>query len=172
MKMRSARLFVIQIIMNFIPPTRCFALKRTFLRWAGAQIGNNCRIVSSARFYLSGRLIIGDDTWIGHEVLVVGGDADVIIGSKVDIAPRVSLMTGTHELYGIKGRAAGEGYSLPITIEDGAWLCASSTILGGVTVGSCGVVAAGALVNRSVSPGSVFGGVPAHEVSVSCKGAN
>lgn len=152
--------------MLVIPPSRCFALKRTLLRWAGAQIGTNTRVVSSARFYLTGRLVIGNETWIGHEVLVAGGDADVIIGSKVDIAPRVSLIAGSHELFTIKGRAAGKGCSLPITIEDGAWLCASSTLLGGVTVGRCGVVAAGALVNRDVKPGCVFGGVPAREIKI------
>ena len=152
--------------MTLMPPTRCFAIKRALLGWAGADVGTNVRIVSSARFYLTGRLIIGDDTWIGHEVLVSGGDADVVIGSKVDIAPRVCLLTGSHELFTIAGRAAGKGYSLPITIADGAWLGASSTILGGVTVGLCSVVAAGALVNRDVKPGRVFGGVPAREISV------
>lgn len=162
--MSSVRLFVMRLLMIFMPPTRCFALKSALLRWAGATIGRNVRIVSSARFCLTGRLAIGDDTWIGHEVLIVGGDADVVIGSKVDIAPRVLLATGTHEFCTIVGRAAGKGYSLPITIEDGAWLCASSTILGGVTVGRCSIVAAGALVNRNVKQGSLSGGVPAREL--------
>jgi len=166
MNMSSIRLFVMHLLMIVMPPTRCFALKRTLLRWAGATVGANVRIVSSARFYLTGRLVIGDETWIGHEVLVVGGDADVVIGSNVDIAPRVTLVSGSHELFTIEGRAAGKGYSLPITIEDGAWLGASSTILGGVTVGRCSVVAAGALVNRDVTPGCVFGGVPAREINV------
>ena len=163
--MNPIRLFVLHLLMVFMPPTRCFALKRTLLRWAGAQVGTNVRIVSSARFYLTGSLVIGNDTWIGHEVLVVGGDAAVAIGSKVDIAPRVSLITGSHELFTSEDRAAGKGYSLPIIIEDGAWLGASSTILAGVTVGRCGVVAAGGLVNCDVKPGWLFGGVPARELT-------
>lgn len=166
MKMSSARLYVTHLLMAIMPSTRCFAAKRLLLRWSGADIGANVRIVSSARFYLSGCLEIGADTWVGHEVLVVGGMADVIIGSKVDIAPRVSLITGSHELFTIDGRAAGNGYSLPIIIENGVWLGASSTILGGVTVGGCSFVAAGALVNRNVSPRSVVGGVPARDLSI------
>lgn len=156
---------LMHLIMSAIPPTRCFALKRALLRWAGAQVGANARIVSTARFYLTGRLSIGNDTWVGHDVLVVGGDAAVVIGCKVDIGPRVSLVTGSHKLFTIEGRAAGIGYSSPITIEDGAWLGAASTILGGVTVGQCSVVAAGALVNRNVKQGIVCGGVPARDLT-------
>jgi maltose O-acetyltransferase len=164
--MSAVRLFVVHLLMALMPPTRCFTLKSALLRWAGAEIGANVRIVSSARFYLTGRLFIGGDTWIGHDVLVAGGDADVVIGFKVDIAPRVLLVTGSHELFTIEGRAAGKGHSLPILIEDGAWLGASATILGGVTVGRCSAVAAGALVNRNVRPGSLVGGVPARELKV------
>ena len=170
--MISSRLFVMHLLMAVMPSTRCFPLKRSLLRWVGATIGTNVKIVSSARFYLTGRLVLGDDTWIGHEVMVVGGDADVIIGSRVDIGPRVLLVTGSHELFTTQGRAAGKGYSKPIIIEDGAWLGASSTILGGSTVGRCGVVAAGALVKGDVKPGCVFGGVPARELKVFGRNAN
>jgi acetyltransferase-like isoleucine patch superfamily enzyme len=162
--MKSGRLFIVHFCMALMPSTRCFSIKCKLLRWAGAVVGSNVRIVSSSRFYLAGRLVIGDDTWIGHEVLIVGGDADVVIGSRVDIAPRVTLVTGSHELFTIKGRAAGNGYSSPITIRDGAWIGASSTILGGVVVGSCGVVAAGALVKSDVKDGCIYGGVPAKNI--------
>lgn len=169
--MKSSRLFVVHLLMTAMPLTRCFPLKRALLRWAGATIGMNVRIVSSARFYLTGLLVIGDDTWIGHEVLIAGGDAAVVIGSRVDIAPRVSLIAGSHELFTIEGRAAGKGYSSPITIEDGAWIGASSTLLGGVKVGMCGVVAAGALVNSNVRAGCVYGGVPAYNLNTAEKRA-
>lgn len=150
--------------MKLLPPTRCFGLKRLLLQWAGAKVGKNVRIVSSARFYLTGNLVIGEGTWLGHDVLVVGGDANVCIGAKVDIAPRVSLITGSHELFTEDDRAAGRGCSLPIVIEDGAWIGATSTILGGVVIGRCSVVAAGSLVNRHVTTGCLFGGVPARHI--------
>jgi acetyltransferase-like isoleucine patch superfamily enzyme len=150
------------LLMIFMPSTRCFSLKRALLRWAGANVGSTVRIVSSARFYLTGNLVIGADTWI----LIVGGDAEVVIGSKVDIAPRVTLVTGSHEKFTTSDRAAGRGYSLPITIENGVWLGASSTVLAGVTVGQCSVVAAGAVVSHDVPTGCLFGGVPAREISV------
>ncbi|MBD8897436.1 acyltransferase [Rhodanobacter sp. DHG33] len=147
-----------------LPPTRFFALKRLLLRWAGATVADNVRIVSSARFWLTGALEIGSGAWIGHEVLVAGGGAAVYIGKDVDIAPRVSLITGTHSLGGLGEKAAGSGYSLPIVVGDGAWIGAGATVLGGVTVGESCVVAAGALVRRDVPPKVIVGGVPAVEL--------
>ena len=46
---------------------------------------------------------------------------------------------------------------MPITIEDGAWIGARVTILPGVTVGAGSVVAAGAVVTRSVPPQTLVG---------------
>lgn len=159
--MNSRRLYLVYLLMPLIPSTRCFGLKRALLSWCGASLGKNVRVVSSARFYISGNLEIGDDTWIGHDLLIVGGGADVKIGSKVDIGPRVSLITGTHDLLTTEGRAAGTGQSLPITIENGVWIGASATVLPGVVVGFCSVIAAGALVNRDVEARVIVGGVPA-----------
>jgi acetyltransferase-like isoleucine patch superfamily enzyme len=162
--MHSFRLYVYNTLSSLAPPTRLFGLKRFLLRWAGAKIGSNVRIVSSARFLCTGALEIGDNTWVGHEVLIVGGDAAVRIGRDVDIGPRVTLVTGGHEPHGLPGKAAGRGISSPITIGDGAWVGASATLLGGVSVGSCGLIAAGALVRADVAAGQVVGGVPAHQI--------
>lgn len=163
--MRPYRIYAVQHIMCLLPSTRCFALKRWLLRWCGAFIGRNVRIVSSARFQLAGRFEVGDETWIGHDVLVVGGDSEVLIGARVDIGPRVTITTGSHELFTDRDRAAGKGYSLPVVIEDGVWVGASSTILGGVRIGRCSVVAAGAVVNKNVLNNTIVGGVPARRIS-------
>lgn len=151
--------------MGLCPPTRAFALKRSLLRWCGAEVGDNVRIVSSARFMLTGGLSVGDDTWIGHEVMIVGGDADVRIGARVDIAPRVTIATGTHAIGETCDRAAGPGRSHPVTIEDGVWIGAGATILGGVRVGAMSIVGACALVNRDVAPSNRVGGVPARPLA-------
>lgn len=119
------------------------------------------RPVSTAQIHVNGQLAICDDMWIGHEVLVASGNADVFIGKKVDVDPRAPIATGSHELFADPDRAAGKGYSSPVVIGDGVWLGAASVVLGGVTVGDCSVVAAGALVNRDVVPGTAVAGVPA-----------
>lgn len=159
--MKSSRLYVYNIINIFIPLTRLFRLKRVLLCWAGAALGDNVRIVSSAVFSLTGALEIGEDTWVGHRVLVVGGDARVSVGNYCDIAPAVTLVTGSHNILDNGLRVAGQGYSLPITIGNGCWVCAGAVILGGTSIGEKSVVAAGAVVKGDFPPRSLIGGVPA-----------
>ena len=161
--MKSGRLHIVHAVFASLPATRFFKLKAFLLRWAGPTVGSNVRVISSARFFLSGSLSIGDGTWIGHEALIVGGDASVSIGRNVDIAPGVSIVTGTHELLQTPGRAAGLGYSLPIQIEDGIWIGASATIPRGITISKCSMIAAGSLVQDDVPDHCVVGGVrPLH----------
>ena len=162
--MKSYRLHIYHLLVLLMPATRLFHVKRALLRWAGATIGNNVRIVSSAKFYLTGQLIIGENTWVGHEVLIVGGDAPVCIGQNVDIAPRVNIITGGHQPFGIPGKAAGEGYSKSIRIANGAWIGAASTILGGVSIVDASIVAAGALVRADVPGKGIVAGVPARPI--------
>jgi acetyltransferase-like isoleucine patch superfamily enzyme len=103
---------------------------------------------------------VGEDTWIGHEVLIVAS-APVVIGDHVDIAPRVFIGTGTHEIDPRGQRVAGAGRSFPIVIGRGAWIGASATILPGITIGEMAIVGAGAVVVRNVPAGAIVGGVPA-----------
>ena len=49
----------------------------------------------------------------------------------------------------------------PVIIEDDVWAGANITILKGVTIGRGCVIAAGAVVNKSMPPYSIIGGVPA-----------
>lgn len=59
------------------------------------------------------------------------------------------------------------GWYEPITIHDRVrvWLCTRSTILAGVTIGEGAVVAASAVVTKSVAPYDIVAGIPARKVS-------
>jgi acetyltransferase-like isoleucine patch superfamily enzyme len=162
--MRSSVLYVYSLLCMLLPATRFFGFKRWLLGVAGCDLGWNVRIASSARFQLQGPLRVGADTWIGHDVLVVGGDAPVHIGANCDIAPRVTLATGTHQVEPQAAHVAGKGYSVPITIEDGCWIGAGALILGGTVIRSHSIVAAGAVVRGEFPPRVLIGGVPARVI--------
>ena len=61
-------------------------------------------------------------------------------------------------------RRAGELTTLPVTIDDGAWIGARSTILPGITIGAGAIISAGAVVNKDVPPNTVVAGSPARVV--------
>lgn len=51
-----------------------------------------------------------------------------------------------------------------IEIGDGAFICANSTILPGVTIGHHAVVGAGSVVCKNIPPETVWAGVPARQI--------
>ncbi|WP_262964914.1 acyltransferase [Methylobacter psychrophilus] len=161
--MRSGRLYFSKLIFTFLPETRFFKLKNALLCWAGIKLGNNVRICSSVTVMGAGTLKIGDDTWIGHQVLICSGSR-IVIGKYVDIGPRCYLGTGTHEIDPTGLHSAGTGINMDITIGDGAWLGANCLILPGVTIGKKSVIAAGAVVTKNVPPNVVVAGIPARVI--------
>lgn len=146
---------------HFLPLTRCFALRRWLLLKGGASVGEGARLVGGTRIVGRGELRIGTDTWLGpYGLIFTHPDAPIFIGDRCDIAPEVCFITGSHEL-GEIDRRAGAGLALPIKVGNGCWIGARATILGGVSIGSGAVVAAGAVVTTDVEPNSIVGGVPA-----------
>lgn len=61
-------------------------------------------------------------------------------------------------------RRAGPSTQEPITVQEGTWIGARSTILPGVTIGAGVIVAAGSVVTRDCDPHSLYAGVPARKI--------
>ncbi|WP_412030350.1 acyltransferase [Deinococcus yunweiensis] len=154
------KFLIAQRLIAQLPATRMFKTKLSLLRWAGVTVGENTRIHSRA--YLDTEYVeIGENVWIGAETFIGGNpNARVIIGDNVDIAPKVMIITGSHEIGGSL-RRAGTGYSRGVTIGDGTWLGAGSLILPGIIIGSGSIVAAGAVVTKDIPPNAIAAGVPA-----------
>lgn len=163
MKLCTYRLYFYNLIGRGLPETKFFGFKRLFLKFANVAVGAHVRVCSSVTILGNSRLSLGDDTWIGHQVMIICS-ADVTIGARVDVGPRVYIGTGSHMISSEGDRVAGEGLSSPITIDDGAWIGAGAIILPGVKIGRMAVVGAGALVTKDVAPGDVVAGVPAKQL--------
>ena len=157
--MSPLSLFITQKLFSLIPDTHGFGIKRFLLRLSGAKIGKNVRICSSVKIIGDNQLSIGDNTWIGHDCMIICS-APIQIGKGVNIAPRCYIGTGTHEIDIVGNSVAGKGKSLPITIADGCWICAGCIVLPGVRVGEMSICASGAVINRNVEDRELVGGVP------------
>lgn len=107
-----------------------------------------------------GPISIGARSFINRDGYV---RAAVTIGERVAVGAFCRLVSDNHDL-GPSHHRAGRFHSVPIVIEDGAWLGVGVTVLGGVTIGKGAVVAAGAVVRHDVPPDTVVAGVPARPV--------
>lgn len=94
---------------------------------------------------------------------IIDLNAPVTIGDQVGFGQQVLILTTTHEIGGPKRRSS-HPVPKPVTIEEGCWMGARSTILPGVTIGAGSIVAAGAVVTKNVPPNSLVAGVPARVV--------
>ena len=145
----------------WMPYRGFFGIRRAWLRSCGLEVGAGTRVATGSRF-MGAYTTIADEVWIGPEVSVMSCQpGPIVIGSRVDIGPRVLLVSGSHET-GDARRRAGAGTGEQIVIGDGTWIGAHSTILGGAHIGSGCIIAAGSLVRSGTYPDdSLLAGVPA-----------
>lgn len=109
---------------------------------------------------------IGDGSSIPKGSVFYCTEAPLTIGKKVIFGPNPTIITGDHRM-DVMGKYIMDSHDklpendAPVTIEDDVWAGANITILKGVTIGRGSVIAAGAVVNKSMPPYSIIGGVPA-----------
>lgn len=161
---KTVVLQLVNLLFTFTPLTRWYGLRARMLRFAGVDCAASARIISSARIVMT-NVSIGEETFIGHQVLISGSDqARITIGSFVDIAPRVVIVSGSHEIDMVSEHSAGPGKGEPIWVQDGVWIGANCTILPGVTIGRKAVIGSGSVVVSDIPAFTVAVGNPARPI--------
>ena len=110
-----------------------------------------------------GTLNIGDRTHIGSHANIRAAGGRIEIGNDVLIAQMVSLIASNH------GMSVDAPYQtqmwntdcVDVCIQDNVWIGAGCVVLPGVTIHEGAVVAAGAVVTKSIPVFELWGGVPA-----------
>ena len=83
----------------------------------------------------------------------------IVIEDNVDIAYGASIITSSSPSASPFLLKYYPANTTPVVIKHDSWIGANATVLAGVTIGECSVVAAGALVNKDVPSYTVVGGV-------------
>lgn len=160
-KFQQFNRYLLNLQLSCLPVFKFYKAKIRWLANAGIKAGNGAKVNGHTQFYGDGFLEIGEKTWVGPGCrFYTNAGAPIILGANCDIAPEVSFITGSHEL-GDGNRRAGVGTAKEIRIEDGCWIGARATILGGTHIGKSSIIAAGALVNQDIPENSIAAGVPA-----------
>ncbi len=132
--------------------------------WLGNHVGIGAysRIIISTSFNNMGSHIrIGNNVGIG-EFAYLGGGGGLEIGDDCIIGQYLSCHPENHNFQDTTRRIREQGVSRKgIKIGKNCWIGAKVTVLDGVTVGDNCVIAAGAVITKSMPANSVIGGVPA-----------
>jgi len=137
-------------------PRPMWLWRRGVLRLFGAEIGRDVRIHPSARIAVPWNLRIGDEATIGDQAILYAL-GPITIGSRATISQNAHLCAGTHDYR----RSDMPLLKTPITVGEGAWVCADAFVGPGVIVGAFSIVGARAVVLKSIPDGVIVGGNPA-----------
>ena len=125
----------------------------------GARVGRHCTIGKDV--YIDVGVSIGDNCKIQNFATLYRG---VEVANRVFVGPHVCF---TNDVY---PRAVSPDWQVLATkVEDEASIGANATILCGITIGRCAMVAAGAVVTKDVPPHGLVAGVPAKLIGWVCQ---
>jgi acetyltransferase-like isoleucine patch superfamily enzyme len=163
----ATRLVLVDQLVRLIPDYFAYEMRAQLYRWAGCQFGPGVQIYGRLNLYgrrpKASNLSIGAGSNVAPHC-VLGIDGPISIGRTVGLAPFVRVFTA--ETAGPLVGAAEDPATRPlrarpVSIEDGAVVMTTATILPGVTIGRGAIVGAGAVVMQDVPPNTFVGGVPA-----------
>jgi acetyltransferase-like isoleucine patch superfamily enzyme len=150
---------------NFLLNALPYPLKLMPLRILGVKFGKGLLLDQQVYFRAAFRCVIGRNVSVNHNVhfycSIIDSHGSVTVKDDVTLSPGVRIF------------AIGQDYrTVPlgdlnkeVFIQKGAWLCANSVVLPGVTVGEYSVIAAGSVVTKNVPPYEIWGGSPAKKIS-------
>lgn len=114
------------------------------------KVGKECFVNYNCVFLDVSPITLGNGVWIGANVTLATPNHPLLPEERLN----ANYPDGYHDLE----------FSNPITIKDGAWICSSVTVCGGVTIGKNTVVAAGSVVTKDLPDNCIAAGVPAKVV--------
>lgn len=134
-------------------------IKIRSLKRFGAKIGKGVVIKPGVNIKYPWLLSIGDYSWIGEDVWI-DNLAEVKIGSNCCISQGAMLLCGNHNFK----KTTFDLIVKPITLEDGVWIGAKTTVCPGVTARSHSVLTVGSILSQDMDPYTIYRGNPANAV--------
>ena len=151
---------------GWIPGNIGFVLRTFFYKFLLKELRGfsfiqaNVRIVEARNIEIGSNFSVNSGTYLNG----IGG---ISIGDNVLIGPNVVISSGEHPIFLLETPILfQEPQGKKITIYSGSWIGANVVIIPGVTIGEGAVIAANAVVTKSVGMNEIWGGVPARFIKL------
>lgn len=130
--------------------------KISILRGFGAKVGKGVVIKPNVNIKYPWKLRIGNYCWIGEGVWIDNLD-QVTLEDHVCISQGAMLECGNHNYK----KPTFDLMIAPITLKEGSWVGAKSSVAPGVTFGSHAILSMGSTATKDLEPYSIYTGNPA-----------
>lgn len=129
------------------------------LRLFGAKIGKNCLIRPSSTFTYPWKVTIGDNVWIGDDV-VLYSLWNIDIGSNVVISQNSYICAATHNYKSVAFDMVGKS----VKIEDESWISSDVFVAPGICIAKGSVIGARSTILNNTHEGFIYYGQPAKKI--------
>jgi len=149
-----------------VPNTIRFDRIDAFKISSDVSIGPYSEIVvlaSSSHSSVPGHLVIEDRVIIGKGANIRAAGGEIFIGEGTMLAQDVSLIAANHMIndQSFYIDQQWDDKKVGVNIAKNVWIGAGVIVLPGVCIGENSVIAAGAVVTKSIPSNELWGGVPA-----------
>lgn len=145
----------------------------------GVRIGRGCRLFLDAQaqlvlgrgaeiddattiaIYGAGRIVLGDDSFVGHHCTLAARES-IVIGARTLLAELVSVRDHDH-VVGLSPSSPQNAIT-PVQIGDDVWIGAKCTVIRGTRIGDRTVIGANAVARGELPADALCVGVPARVV--------
>jgi acetyltransferase-like isoleucine patch superfamily enzyme len=130
---------------------------------ANIHAEKDARIHATASIRNAQNVYVGKNSHINHLCCVWAGEnSQIILGDNLLMGPGVCIFAGNHSMVKGQPMTSQKRKEESIVIGDDVWLGAHSVITAGTHIANGVIVAAGAVVTRSITQeGVIVGGIPA-----------
>lgn len=151
--------WLVQSVAFTLSPHFANGFRAALLRSFGAEIGENVIIRPTARFTYPWKVAIGDNSWVGDDVVFYSFE-QITLGSHCVVSQKSYLCTGSHDVEDPTFKLT----TAPITVGNGAWVATDCFVAPGVTIGANAVMGARSSAFKDLPPGYICMGSPCKPV--------
>lgn len=150
------------------------SIPKIYITWPNQVfIGDNCSLEHNIYFKYDGIWKSGNSIQIGDNTFI-GSGTEFNITKEIKIEKNCLIASGCRFIdhdHGFGNRdipmnISDDGMEESIYIGEDVWIACNSVILKGVKIGKGVIIAAGAVVTKSIPEYEIWGGIPAKKIGV------